>query len=169
MKLAKKLAKILLVGLIAVTGLAACGSSDDKTTSSNTSTPEKTVYTFGEEVTGKTGMAMIVHSMEETTDTGNEWITMTEGKKHVVFDVTITNKSDKALPYNSFYFEGKSDQGIESSIALSLLDGTIQSGELDPDDLVRGKVVLEFPEDAVIKTFVLTDAIGSKDIEIKFS
>ncbi len=150
-------------------GLAACGSTTDAPSSSSEPKKEDTVYAFGEEVIGKSKMAVIVHSIEETTDSGSDFAKITEGKKHVIIDVTLTNNSDKELPYNPFYFSVKSEAGIQSTIALSLIDGTLQSGTLAPGDLVRGKVVLEIGADEVLKTLTITDAGMSKDVELKLA
>lgn len=171
MKLSKTKKVIATAAAFAFVGAGLVGCSTNSQGNETGKADEKkadSAYVMGETVVGKSGMALVVNSVEGTKETGNEYLKIEEGKINVIVDVTLTNTSDKALSYNPMYFSIKSATGVEAKQALVLLDDTLSFGELEPGDIVRGKVAFTWNEGESIKSLTMRNSGLQTDLTIKF-
>ena len=114
-----------------------------------------------------------VNGKSDAQDIGGEYGVSAKGK-YLVLDVTVTNKSDKALMVDSSFFKlkanGKEYESDGEAGIYANEDSNFFVSEINPDLSIDGKVVFDIPAELHNKDLVLnvqTGFWGTEQGEIK--
>lgn len=164
---------IVVIVLIAI---GASGANKDKATvvdttdstssDSSSSTEEKTTFNVGE-VIAFDGKEVTVKSVERNWNSGNQFITPSDGKEFVKVNVAIENKSDSEASFNTFDWKIEDSNGaIESSAITASADDSLGSGDLAAGGKKEGSVIFEVPQDSSLKIHYQPSFWSSRKIVI---
>jgi hypothetical protein len=135
-----------------------------------TEAPIKTNVVLGE-IAEVSGVQMLVTAVDKSA--GSEYDKPKSGMEFVVVHVTIKNASDSTISYNPFNFSMKNSQGqiLDQTITFSLVENTLNSGELLPGGVVSGEIPFEMPKDDAALIFIYEDVglFSDKVINIDIS
>lgn len=113
------------------------------------------------------GLAITVHSVTET-DTAGVLTTSEAGWSYLILDVTIKNVSDEKKSFNALYFSAKDmDLGYtyDDELFGSGSGSQMSAGDLSPNDLVRGEVVIKVQTQGTnIRIKYDTNPFGGKNL-----
>ena len=126
-------------------------NSNNNSTSEN-KTADKTNFKVGETIAFD-GKEVTIKSVDRNWDSGNQFIKASDGKEYVKANVSIVNKSNSELSFNTFDWKIEDANGaIEgpSSTAFAASD-SLGSGDLAVNGKKEGSVIFEVAKDSKIK------------------
>ena len=105
---------------------------------------------FSEVPTGDGICSVIIHSIENFTDYG-KYDAPNEGMRDIAFDVEVKNLSDEVQAYHCYnYALRDADYYRYDNPGGGRKEPRLSTGDLAPNDKMRGWVTIEIPEDIVI-------------------
>ena len=140
------------------------------TNNSNTSqSSEQTEFKVGDAIAFD-NKQITVTSVDRNYSSGNTYITPKDGKEFVKINVTISNKSNDKVSYNTFDWEIQDSNGtIEdySDAMMAQADDALGSGDLAKGGTKTGSIVFEVPSgDAGLILHYKPSFWSDRDIEI---
>lgn len=153
MKLIKKIL-VMLVVVIALGAVVASGEENkaEKVGSSDTSKKSESAanntYSIGDEV--KIGSFTVkIYGVQDPVPPTSDFIKPEDGKRWVGVDTEVKNISSKSQTVSSILcYELKDSENHTYSVALFDVEPKAPEGDLAPDELKRGIVVFEVPQNA---------------------
>ena len=142
-------------------------TNNNNATSENKPT-EKTTFKVGETIAFD-GKEVTVKSIDRNWDSGNQFIKASDGKEYVKANVSIVNKSNSELSFNTFDWKIEDTNGaIEgpSGTAFTASDN-LGSGDLAVNGKKEGSVIFEAAKDSKIKIHYQPSFWSNKKITIE--
>lgn len=131
-------------------GLSGCGLSNSHSKPrhrheySLKNKPRLNIHPINEFVTAKNGIAIRVNDVNYSN--GDVVDTPEQGFKYIIVNVTLKNKNSTSIYYSATNFKITTNEHALSPIATTLAGAPdIQSGTLEPDESVTGRLVFEIP------------------------
>lgn len=144
---------VLIVGGVAI-GVSSTNNNSNQTGNNSSSSSEQTEFNVGDVIPVKNA-EITVNSFERNYSPANEYIKAKDGKEYVKVNLTVQNKSDETIPYNTLEWKIEDSNGsIEDymSAAMASADDNLGSGELAAGGKKSGSIVFEVPAgDAKLK------------------
>lgn len=132
---------------------------DDKPATNASNVQDSSIIRVGETTTLN---GVEVNFIEVYESTGGDFNTPTEGNVFILFELEITNNTDKELTVSSLMsFDGYCDNyALNASMGASLAwDGTQLDGTIAPGKKLRGAIGYEVPED-----WAVVEAVFEPDV-----
>lgn len=123
------------------------GESSSSTTGTDDtakSEPAQTTFKVGD-VISYDNKEIVVSDVVRNYDSGNQYITPSDGKEYVKVTVSITNKSDKKADYNAYDWKMEDSTGDIKSYTYVSDDNALNSGDLAAGGTKVGTIVYEVP------------------------
>ena len=148
---------ILLVVIVGVIGAgssqngAKVVNSNNSNQSSELQNAEKTEFKVGETIAFD-GKEVTVKSLERNWTSSNQFIKANEGKEFVKANVSIVNKSNSELSFNTFDWKIEDANGAIEGPSFTASDSdSLGSGNLAVNGKKEGSVIFEVPIGSSIK------------------
>lgn len=150
---------IVAIVIIGVIGTASSQNNNATVVNSNNSnqsngsqTAEKTEFKVGETIAFD-GKEVTIKSLERNWTSDNQFIKAADGKEFVKANVSISNKSNSELSFNTFDWKIEDANGaIEGPSGTAFTVGdNLGSGELAVNGTKEGSVIFEVPTGSSIK------------------
>lgn len=117
-------------------------------------------------------MEIVLTNVNRNYDTGNMFFKPKNGKELVKVTVEMTNKSKYDISFNSYNFRMENDDGAsrtEKYSLYSVLDDSLDSGQLSPNGRVKGSILFEVPKGSKNLSLIYEKSSiwSSKTVKIK--
>ena len=142
-------------------------TNNNNATSENKPT-EKTTFKVGETIAFD-GKEVTVKSIDRNWDSGNQFIKASDGKEYIKANVSIVNKSNSELSFNTFDWKIEDANGaIEGPSATAFTtNDNLNSGTLAINGKKEGSVIFEVAKDSTIKIHYQPSFWSNKKIVIE--
>lgn len=141
--------------------------TDQSNQTASKTTEQKTEFKVGETIAFD-GKEVTVKTLDRNWKSDNQFITPKDGKEYVRAMVSIVNKSDSELSFNTFDWKIEDANGaIEGPTGAAFTDDAgLGSGELTAGGKKEGSVVFEVTKDSAVKIHYQPSFWSNKKIVI---
>lgn len=142
------------------------GSSEQASnTNSGSSSDANTPFAVGD-IISLDGQEVSVVSVERAYDTGNQFVTASDGNEYVKVNLQIKNNSDETKSFNAFDWKMEDSNGvIDTYEIIAQADDALNSGDLASGGTKKGSLVFEVPAgDAGLKLHYKPNMFSSKEV-----